>query len=350
MLITYVALVGLPRSGKTTALRVLSLLCRRSLLTSDITSASFYEACNRVIPTILIDDTATAGDRRALFHLLRTGSTKGSVAIRKNKAFSAYCPKVVCWTQLPSDAALNSRCIIVPIQESERNDLMRVTDPKVQAHAENVCQMLEQYRLEHFEKLSLARIPEAEGLNSRTRDLYESLALPIDGNEGVREFLAVEFQKQQHFNREPLSPVQAAVLQALDSYIHEHPNYGVCAISELTRAVALKLTHNRELFHTSPHLVGHILTSFGLTERRRTKTGWILLLSLDARKLIHTLLHRYAVELDLSLNRGGCILCTSAENPPVVGKPQTGPQQELISDGPKDGGGEHGELGVLKTE
>jgi len=39
----YLALVGLPRSGKTTLLQVLNLLCRRALLTADITSAAFYE-------------------------------------------------------------------------------------------------------------------------------------------------------------------------------------------------------------------------------------------------------------------------------------------------------------------
>ena len=86
----YVAFVGLPRSGKTTTLRLLNLLCRRSLLTSDITSASFHATTNLVTPTLLIDETATAGDQRALFHLLRVGSTRGSLAIRKNKAFNAY--------------------------------------------------------------------------------------------------------------------------------------------------------------------------------------------------------------------------------------------------------------------
>jgi hypothetical protein len=70
----YLAFVGLPRSGKTTTLRLLDLFCRRSLLTSDITSAAFYETCNRVTPSLIIDETATAGDRRALFHLLRVGT------------------------------------------------------------------------------------------------------------------------------------------------------------------------------------------------------------------------------------------------------------------------------------
>ncbi len=44
----YVALVGLPCSGKSTVLRLLSLLCRRSLLTADITSAALYRVVNIV--------------------------------------------------------------------------------------------------------------------------------------------------------------------------------------------------------------------------------------------------------------------------------------------------------------
>ena len=47
----YLALVGLPRSGKTTLLQVLNLLCRRPLLTADITSAAFYEVYEKLSPT-----------------------------------------------------------------------------------------------------------------------------------------------------------------------------------------------------------------------------------------------------------------------------------------------------------
>jgi hypothetical protein len=47
----YVAFVGLPGTGKTTALRVLDLVCRRSVLTADISSAAFYEICDRMTPT-----------------------------------------------------------------------------------------------------------------------------------------------------------------------------------------------------------------------------------------------------------------------------------------------------------
>lgn len=75
--------------------------------------------------------------------------------------------------------------------------------------------MLQQYRLENYNRLNLARVPGDERLNSRSRDLYEALALPI-ADARIREVLVWQFQQQQNFNREPLSPVQAAVLRTLD--------------------------------------------------------------------------------------------------------------------------------------
>ena len=75
-------------------------------------------------------------------------------------------------------------------------------------------------------------------------------------------------------------------------------------------------TNRVEITRANPHQVGHVLTSFGLTERKRTNTGWVLLLSRDTRKRIHTLLRRHVVETDSSVNRGGCSFCSDAKNPP----------------------------------
>jgi hypothetical protein len=304
----YVAFVGLPRSGKTTALRVMSLLCRHSLFTSDISSAAFYETCNRVTPTILIDETATAGDQRALFHLLRTGSTKGPVAVRKNNVYNAYGPKVVCWTELPRDAALNSRCLIVPLQETDRTDLQRPTDRKILEHTDLVRQMLQQYRLQNLNCLSLAPVPGVDRLNSRSRDLYESLALPIN-DANIREFLAMQLEDQQNFNREPLSPVQSAVLRALDEHIHENAAAAIYSNKKLTQVVNLNLEATQELFRVSPHEVGRILTTFGLTDRARTNSGYVLHLTRDMRKKIHGLIRHYRVAIYHCPNRDQCEFC-----------------------------------------
>jgi hypothetical protein len=119
----YIALVGLPRSGKSTVLKALSLLCRRSLLTADLTSAAFYQVCDRLVPTLLIDETGTAGQKRQLCHLLRTGTSPDLVALRKDHSFKGYGAKVMSWNELPDDSALNSRCVVIPLHETQNRNL-----------------------------------------------------------------------------------------------------------------------------------------------------------------------------------------------------------------------------------
>ena len=183
----YLALVGPPGSGKTTALRILSLLCRRSLPTSDITSAAFYDVCHRMHPTILIDETRTAGHPRTLLHLLRSSSSRGFVALRKDKAQMAYGPKVLAWLELPNDAALNSRCIIIPMHKTARADLKGPDDPNVLRFAAQVRMRLLQFRFEHYHTLSLPKIPaEIKLSSSNARPLPRTRASVWRGPEILR--------------------------------------------------------------------------------------------------------------------------------------------------------------------
>lgn len=213
----YIALVGLPSSGKSTVLRVLRLVCRRSLLTADISSAGFYQACDQLTPTLLIDETATAGDRRSLFHLLRIGTSRDAVTLRKNQSFKVFGAKVVSWVELPRDEALNSRCVIISLNESRRTDLLRPTDPAIVAEAEALQQQLLQYRLECLNTVSLDPTPGDENLISRDRDLFQAFALAA---EPWRKILARIFTQQQALTQEPLFPKHAAVLYHLYSTIH----------------------------------------------------------------------------------------------------------------------------------
>ncbi len=87
------------------------------------------------------------------------------------------------------------------------------------------------------------------------------------------------------------------------------------------------------------------------TIRKWTNAGWVLLLSRDTRARIHTLFRRYAVEIDSSVNREGCSLCSHLKNPPSdASKSDVESEKTAQSGGPKIEGREHGELGVLKTE
>ena len=292
----YVALVGLPQSGKTTAMKVLQLLCRRGLLTSDISSAAFFRACDRLMPTLFIDETATAGQQRALFHLLRSGNTPDFIVLRDTQSYRTYCPKVVSWIELPNDSALNSRCLIIPMQETSRTDLLRTTDPEIVAAAEELQGQLLMYRFRKYSTLQLPQIPGSENLRSRNRDLYEAMALPIaDDPESCARLL--ECMGQQHeFQRQPLAPNQTAVLETLFEQIHVHPDQGTFAIRDLANAVNLNLKRMGECFRLNPRGVGAVLTTFGFLNRDRTNSGWVVWLDRGARKRIHELISLYGVD------------------------------------------------------
>jgi hypothetical protein len=317
----YLALVGLPRSGKTTLLQVLNLLCRRPLLTADITSGGFYEVYEKLTPTLLVDETLTAGNRRALFHLLKAGTTRGSVTLRRRRSFKAFGPKVFSWTELPSDAALNSRCIIIPMQETSRRDLAKPTDQKVLDSADLLRMELLQYRLENYHSLRLPKVEGDERLYSRMRDLYQAVALPFGGDEYLCKVLVSIFATQQEMNREPLSPVSAAVLRILYEYIHSHPKDGKCIQKELTVRINLNLEWFQENFRLNAHGVGRVLTSLGFNNRKRTNAGFILWLDLRTRQRIHKLARDHGIDQESRFRGEGfgndCDLCKDlgASNP-----------------------------------
>lgn len=292
----YLSFVGLPRSGKSTALSILRLLCRRSLLTADITSAAFYRVCEDLTPTLLIDETSTAGANRILFHLLRTGTTRDAVALRKNESFKTFGAKVISWTELPNDAALNSRCILIPLQETHRTDLAKPSDPEIVHAADDLQEQLLQFRFEKFKTLNPSTIPGDEQLHSRTRDLYTALALPVGEDTDACKFLVACFRVQQVSNREPLSPRQTAVLQYLFYVIHHPDAKGDYGIGQLTTGVNSLLVTQDERFRMSPREVGAVLTSLGLTKRQRTNTGWYVWLDRQAQKQIHELATAYGFD------------------------------------------------------
>ena len=292
----YIALVGLPRSGKTTVLRVLSLLCRRALLTADITSAAFYQICDRLTPTLLIDETSTAGEKRKLFHLLRTGTTRDTVAFRKDQSFKTFGAKAISWIELPNDAALNSRCVLIPIHESHRTDFARTTDPEISQVADELQKQLLQFRFEKYKTLRLPKIPDDDQLHSRTRDLYEALALPVGHDTEACQWLAMILRMQQESNRDPLSPRQSTVLQVLFLSIHFALKKGTCLIGELTDWTNLLLQKSREQFRMNAREVGAVLTSLGFSRRERTNAGWVLWLNRDARRRVHELIAAYEID------------------------------------------------------
>ncbi len=313
----YLALVGPPGAGKTTALRVMSQLCRRGLLTADISSAAFYDICNRFSPTVLIDETLTAGNPRKLLHLLRASSSRGLVSLRKDNAQLAYGPKVLSWVQLPNDGQLCSRCLILPMHKSLRTDLIPPDDPRVLEIAARARRYLLQMRFEKFSQLSISDVPVDARLSGRALDIYRALALPLAEYPEFCGVLADLIVSQRQYQPEMLSSVQVSILRILHNVIHERPADGGLLINALTTAMNLDLESHGEPAGLNPRKVGDVLTSLGFTNRTRTNVGYVLHLGRSERLNIHRAVRGYAVDVLLGepASDTSCELCLELSQP-----------------------------------
>jgi hypothetical protein len=289
----YMALVGLPSSGKSTALRALYLVCRRSLMTADVSSAAFYRICNSLTPTLLIDQTATAGQKRTLFHLLRVGITQDAIAFREGQSYHAYGAKVVAWTEMPDDDGLNSRCLIVPMEETSRTDLLRTSDPLVIEFANSLQNSLMYFRFCHRRKLSPPHMPITRRLRSRERDLYDALALPISESDIACKNLIYCLVRQQNFRRELLPAGQMATLASLFKWTHVQPEQESYALGQLKDEANINLAAAGERFRLNEKIVSSLLRTFGFLNRKRTNSGWVVSMDRAARERIHQLVYVY---------------------------------------------------------
>jgi hypothetical protein len=306
----YVAFVGPPGSGKTTALRILNLLCRRGLFTADISSAAFYELCDRMTTTLLIDEMATVDNRRKLFHLLRTGTTQDLVAVRKGSTFKSYGARVVSWIELPDDPALNSRCILIPMKSCKRTNLLAPKDPRILHMAAKLQRQLLQFRIMKLKTLALPQIPGEEELQPRTRDLFRALALPLAEEKEACEALFILLQQQESL-RSVLSVEQSAVLECLYEAIHSSPEAAYIRSKALTESVNANLRWKGESGNLIERKVGDILTSLHLMNRTRKNYGYVLWFNRETREEIHSLARMY--EVNLALSREASVRCEQCE-------------------------------------
>ncbi len=311
----YLSVVGLPQSGKTTLLRVLSLVCRRSLLIADITSASFYRACAQFMPTILIDEAGSIRSNRTLRHILRFGTTRDVLAVRKNCILHSFGAKVISWLEPPDDAALNSRCVLIPMFESKSTALVRADEPRVQQMAADLQAQLLRFRLENYKAVKLAGVAGDEVLRPRTRDLLRVLsaghAQDAERCQGLLKF----FESGQAVPSEPLSPEQNAVLRTLFALVH--PNkFSYIWIRDLANNVNSFLQAAGERLRLPPRKVGSVLTSLGFANRTRKNSGWVLYVSQQDAEKLHQLVARYGIDgfkdRFLGMSPEDCSLCRAA--------------------------------------
>jgi hypothetical protein len=321
----YLSVVGLPQSGKSTLLELLSLLCRRGLLVNDISQAAAYRACSNFSPTLLIDeiDWHASSTMSTFRQLLRAGISRSALALRIRQSSSSFGPKVFGSLEASSDSALNSRCIQLVMAETNKSELLKPGHPSMVKVASRLRQQLLRLRFNSYKLVRPALVPGAEELRPRSRDLLCSLAAPLAGSQIWTRFLLC-FIKENHdpVTRESLEPRQEALLAALWEVIHRDPSLSNVRIGG---KLSLRTATNEILLRAGERLcvtdkgVGRMLSSMGFRSTLRTKSGWILWLDSSTLARCHQLMkthdNRYVPGCDFAQRSATCPSCKACAAP-----------------------------------
>lgn len=321
----YLSVIGLPQSGKSTLLELLSLLCRRALLVNDISQAAAYQACSNFSPTLLIDEIDWHSSRTmsTFRQLLRSGTSPSSRALRVRHSSSSFGPKVFGSLEASSDSALNSRCIQLVMAETNKSGLLKPGHPAVVKFASDLRQQLLRFRFGFYKSIRPALVRGAEELRPRSRDLLCSLAAPLVGRRLWTGCL-LGFMKLNHdpVTRESLEPRHEALHAVLWEVIHQEPplsNVRVGGQISLTTATNEILLRGGERLSVTDKAVGRMLSSMGFRSTQRTKIGWILWLDSSTLARCHQLLkthgNRYIEDSDSAQHSTTCPSCKAFATP-----------------------------------
>jgi hypothetical protein len=319
----YLSVIGLPQAGKSTLLELLSLLCRRAVLASDISQAATYQAC-KFSPTLLIDEIDWAASRTSSFRqVLRSGINPASRALRVRHSGSSFGPKVLSSLEASSDLALNSRCIQLAMAETNKSGLVRPSHPTMAKIASELRQRLLKFRFCNYKSIRTARVPGVEALRPRSQDIFCSLAAPLARNPHWTNFLW-RFMKFYHdpVTREPLEARHEALHAVLWEIIHQEPplsNVRVGGQGNLTTATNEILLRVGERLSVTDKGLGRMLASMGFRSTQRTKNGWILWLNSSTLERCHQLMkthgNRYVPDWDFARYSTTCPFCKACAAP-----------------------------------
>ncbi len=303
----YLWITGPCSAGKTRLLRLLHCLCRRAVLVSDISPASFYLLPNAITPTLLIDEfePGTGGRNRELEHFLRCGSTQDGRAIRGGKLYDTFCPKVISSRISTADGALASRAVFISMMPTRRflPELERSTQEGI---ANQFQSQFLRYRLENYSRELPDGLSKRADFAPRMRDLTRALAAPLFGRQQFEQQLIEDLQPQNGEAKLSLhSEPEWVVATALFGEAHQG---GVFTVGDLTTEVNELLEKNGERYFLKPRAVGNYLRSLGFRTLKLGNLGRGLRMTQQLARQVHKL------ATDLGIKRADIVYYQALDN------------------------------------
>jgi hypothetical protein len=281
-----------------TLFRLLSCLCRRSLVLADLNRTGFLSLMP-LQPTLLINqpngsfkipDLWGTSNHRGVYVVGSRGRVHNVVGSK-----AVFLGMADTW----SDEAIH---LAMPAQHQL---------PQLDAHgqeeiANRLLPQLLMYRLRNFHKVRESCCHMRE-LRFPTSELAYNLTTCVQGEPDIVQAIAAVLQRQiQDAHGSRSCDVNMAILEAIWAPSHEDKEIAVSRITELTNAL---LRCRGEVLEYSAAEIGWKLRNLGLY-RHRKGSGMVLRFSHEYSLIVHQLMHRFALSLS---SEPDCPYCVPPE-------------------------------------
>lgn len=277
----YLHLVGDSDSGKSRALMSIGSLCFRVIFANGaITPAPIFRMLERYQGTLVLDEAdfgKQSGEWSEIVKILNSGYHTGSPVLRMEKiggrfepkAYRVYSPKIIASRRPFADDALTSRCIVVPMRTTRRQDLPLNLPPDFAEETLLLRNQLLAFRLQHLTDLRPEIIYLRNGHEPRLSQVLSPLHQMMPGQDAFLDGLEEKMQKRLHIDR--ASTLAAEIVQALWTLYDIEDKETPLTMKLITKQVKQQLTDGGEgeddLKKVTPRRVGSILRrELGLAE------------------------------------------------------------------------------------
>ena len=278
---------GLVESGKTRLREVMLGPCYRGMnLGGAMTAASLFRSVEAWKGTLCIDegDLPRAPEEASPVKILNMRCQHDGAIWRVDKetgrmqAFRIFGPTVMCSRKGFFDDALESRCVVIPMEETEREDIPLTLPPEFFDETEKLRSMLLAFRFKHWRDFEVDDSIRFPGVGKRLNQMLQpmaSMARRISPELHARiEQLAADLYERQVEER----------AHSEDGFIvRSYLELVLEAKNEITPTDLSERIRERFRYELTPKALGRRLKPLGFT--RSKSTGGIRIVRLEGKHL-----------------------------------------------------------------
>ena len=224
--IPYLHFVGLPATGKSTALDVMGSICYKAIKSGGaVTVASIFRIANQWKGTLLINEFEV-GEKgsdlaRSLVQLLKSGVEDDPLyrvegeGKKDIELYELKAPRIFASQEEIDNAALQSRTIMVKLDKNKKRlPLYRL--PAFKIKAQELINKLTLWRFRHFNSINLEEIefgiPELEGFDRRVQQVLTPIYHLADA-EAKKTIVELVKQQEEETKRERLEGQDGQIIE-----------------------------------------------------------------------------------------------------------------------------------------